>query len=92
MKRYERTNLNAALPAERGTPTTDLSELPPWDQVRILSRMHSRRCPTTPAYPQVQLRGDKIYLRALRAAELTAWESPSARAETPARFEFASQI
>lgn len=59
-------------------PPPDWRQLPPWKQVRLLRQ--SQHDPAAPAaFPLVELRGDRAYLRALRAAELTAWEGgPSA--------------
>jgi hypothetical protein len=59
-------------------PPPDWRRLPPWKQVRLLRQ--SQHDPAAPAaFPLVELRGDRAYLRALRAAELTAWEGgPSA--------------
>jgi hypothetical protein len=59
-------------------PPPDWRRLPPWKQVRLLRQ--SQHDPGSPAaFPLLELRGDRAYLRALRAAELTAWEGgPSA--------------
>lgn len=53
---------------------TGLKQLPPWQQLRLLRQRRPRSCPADGGYPTLELRGDRAYLRALRAAELTAWE------------------
>lgn len=59
-------------------PPPDWRRLPPWKQVRLL-RQSQHDAGSLAAFPLLELRGDRAYLRALRAAELTAWEGgPSA--------------
>jgi hypothetical protein len=58
------------------SPLDGPSELAlPWVQLGALRRMPGRPCGGQVAYPRVQLRGEKSRLRALRAAEMAAWEA-----------------
>jgi hypothetical protein len=82
MKNHYHSATAAAEPAAQANPgfrpPPDWRRLPPWKQVRLLRQ--SQHDPGSPAaFPLLELRGDRAYLRALRAAELTAWEDgPSA--------------
>lgn len=48
---------------------------PPWRQLRQIRETQRRLNLSGGVFPTVELCGDRAYLRALRAAELTAWES-----------------
>jgi hypothetical protein len=65
----------ARLPASGQPPLNTLEQLPPWQQIRRLRADGQREGLPDRAYPTLQLRGDRACLRALRAAELTAWEA-----------------
>jgi hypothetical protein len=52
-------------------PLTSVEELAPWEQ--LARQIEDTSHPASAAAPRVQLRGDRAFLRALRAAEMTAW-------------------
>lgn len=49
------------------------NDLAPWEQVATLQQQRRSVPPPAPVAPRLQLRGDRAFLRALRAAEMTAW-------------------
>jgi hypothetical protein len=78
--------MNAILSAD-GTPATGGAQpkskpsvragsaLPPWQQLALLARAVKPRCADRVLRPRIVLRGNRNYLRQLRAAEMAAWEA-----------------
>ena len=65
-------NAIASLPlAPANTPERFTHVNSPWLQLAALRQSRRR-----PRFPRLQLRGDRRMLRALRAAEMEAWENP----------------
>ena len=64
-------------------PPTETAALLPWQQI---ARYRSRRRPmitTDLIGPRIVLRGERGYLRSLRAAEMAAWETASKKIFQP---------
>jgi hypothetical protein len=54
-----------------------IEEQAPWEQVATLHQQQTKQPRVNTIAPRLQLRGDRVYLRALRAAEMTAWGDTS---------------
>lgn len=84
--------VHAAEPAADLTPGLPgaIEKLAPWQQVGLLHQHRRKAVPPTILAPRLTLRGDRADLRALRAAEMTAWGditvSPADRPIAPSGF------
>lgn len=58
-------------------PFAETAALPPWQQLAALERDHYAKRFRFGRQPRLILRGNRDYLRSLRAAEMVAWEAAS---------------